>query len=177
MKLRNKFSARFAFAAMLIAFLFARESSAQSLLCRKSHISGFEDLYKKAKKYIGPPTSKVSNMEVFISIKKGVLYLHSNYLYRSAKYPTKLVTSETRDLRLFLWVLIDDQQPSNSEWASFEKAIKNEITVYVDEKVLKSSKFKNLDFSVIKKNLYTMIKLVKPRKSELQVQNKCDLLF
>lgn len=140
---------RFSMLLLFISFLHQR-TFAQTVICLKPGISGFETEYAQAQKFIGSLTSDMENTKIFITLKKSAqgdfLYFHSNYkpLGEQYKYPVKIASNESLDLNYITdhIVNIDERYFSHE----FEQAFKNHIQFYINYKVFYHPTFKNLDF-------------------------------
>jgi hypothetical protein len=104
-------------------------SRAESLLCRRDYIAGFDNLCAYALMRFGPPTSNLADAQVLVSAKKGFLFVYTNYTERPEVHPAKLATNDAG-------VTLDDAiarivylEPAHVNMPLLKKS----ITLYLDK--------------------------------------------
>ena len=123
-----------------------------SMVCRAQQITGFEPEYEVGKLLLGSATSDVSHCKLYITVSRGFLYVHSNYLDTGHDYPVKLAIDEEVDLETIVLNIVYDKPPADfaKAIAAVHQAIEEKIQFYVDKRLIASSRFSKLDFSRVK---------------------------
>jgi hypothetical protein len=137
---------------LVVAFyavnLFSNLSYSQDVVCRLPRINGFDREYSVGNSIVGETTSEMSETKIYMTVSDGSLYVHSNYVTPGYDNPTKLATSEEmgsiEDIAMNIFF---DQQPSFSEFDRMKSLLKNRVEITLDPAVLKSGKYKTIDFS------------------------------
>jgi hypothetical protein len=134
-------------AATLLLLFSCGLVQAQSLVCRLPSIAGFDRAAAKAKKCLKPNTTSVAQTTVFITVENEQLYLHSNYVTRGFKNPTKIATGETNmDLANLAYNLIGTEDSGGMTARAFMQSF-NEMTFIVDQRLFTHARYKHLDFN------------------------------
>jgi hypothetical protein len=120
----------------------------QFLRCTLGNIEGCEKEAKLAYSILGKNTNHISNTKIFITVKDNSLYIHSNFIEAGSDYPTKILTStqinSIDDIALNVFYR---ENPIESEWINLKNALKNDIKIIMNPKVIKRYKinFDNAD--------------------------------
>ncbi len=124
----------------IVILLLSSHSDAETIICRKSEIAGFDHCYEKALKVLGKTnTSDMKKTIIFIFWDKelSIWYIHSNFVTppkNKGYYPTKIVTDETNSIELITQNIIFDghSQPAESVVGEFWDAYENYMQFIVD---------------------------------------------
>jgi hypothetical protein len=97
---------------LVILLLLAAVAVRADVVCRSpGGIEGFAAEYKEAELYIRPDTRSLRDMDVFVTVRKDVLYLHSNYMTRGFDVATKIATESAEfDLLTLLMNLVNSKE-------------------------------------------------------------------
>jgi hypothetical protein len=97
---------------LLILLLLAAVAVRADVVCRSpGGIAGFGAEYKEAELYIRPDTRSLRDMDVFVTVRQDILYLHSNYVTRGFDVATKIATESAEfDLLTLVINLVNSEK-------------------------------------------------------------------
>jgi hypothetical protein len=137
----------------IVAFSFAVatiNSFAQTVICRKQKIGGFESEYNVGHAICSDNTSEIEKTKIYITVQGESIYLQSNFVTPPFDNPTKIATAEVLPLGTYVQNIIYSGDISPSTYEALMRKIENHAEFYLDPKIINSKKFADLDFYSIK---------------------------
>jgi hypothetical protein len=125
--------------------------SQTDVVCRAERIAGYDAEYTTGKSVCGPNTYGISEAKIYLTVKDGDLYVHSNFITPGAEYPTKLASTGETTIENIVMNLIYAGPPSDFQYASMRSTLRSNIEVILDPALLNSSKHGNMDFSGVRR--------------------------
>jgi hypothetical protein len=133
---------RWGFVALCLTAFITAPVFARGVRCTASGIQGFAREAMQAHRYLpDESTSSVENATFYLTIQGEFLYVHTNYKEIGGDYTTKLSTDESTDLGTVVANIAGAFGP--------EERIKRSGSFVVDEGLLSSQKWRDLDFSEV----------------------------
>lgn len=134
----------------LMTILAFTECYAQTTVCRRENIYGFNEEYKIGESLCGELTDNPKRLVLYLTVQDSFLYVHSNYVSTDYNHPTKIATSEKADLETIINTIYNDV-----DFARLKGLIRDNITFNIDFKLINDAKHGYYDFSGASKiNLY-----------------------
>lgn len=96
-----------------------------SVVCHRERISGFEREHDRAKHMLPTATSDSNSIAVFVTMRNGVVYFHSNR--KSSLDPAnvvKIATNETTDLKTLLLNVLPEAEQTETTLDRLHKSTK-----------------------------------------------------
>ena len=114
--------------SFLIA-LFVYSNAANATVCRLPGLNGYEKAADRAKQFLPPETTNVSEMAVYIERDpNGSYYFHSNFRSIGAEHVTKIGGEPTLvDLEAALMNIVFTAMPSVAERASLRRSVLTDV--------------------------------------------------
>ncbi len=131
---------------LLILLLLAALAVRADVVCRSpGGIEGFAAEYKEAERYIRPHTRSLREMDVFVTVRKDILYLHSNYVTRGYDVATKIAT-ESAEFDLFTLVknLVNSRERTSVSEETLASQLGN-VNFYFSADFFRARKFEPLN--------------------------------
>ncbi|MEM7305046.1 MAG: hypothetical protein AAF682_00180 [Planctomycetota bacterium] len=127
-------------------------------------MGGFDREHALAEHVLSPVSADLQEVELFLAVRDGQLYVHSNHRPPRHEYPTKIATREAVDLELLVANIIFDgtDQPTK---AVIEKAVAG-LRVYVDDSLRDSVRYRDLTQEIRERRIPA---IDSPAPSELPV--------
>jgi hypothetical protein len=152
-QLKNSLN-RFLSLSILTLLLTVSAFAQTTLYCAQSDIEGFEEEHKNGNQYVSEDsTTTLSKLEFYATVKDEQLFLQSNYQPATSKFPYKLMTSQNlNDMKVLAGRLLTFAGRHKLP-GGFDSAYSKDAVLYIDIALLKSSKYKDVNFGKIK-NVY-----------------------
>ncbi len=114
-----------------------------SVVCRLSYIAGYIEEAEAAKKFLRPKTSNIEKLDILLCVRRGTLYIHSNFLTSGFNYPTKMTLGSEfcdQDEISFERIILNiiSIEPGPDVEAVMLKALSH-LNLYVDSSVNQSN--------------------------------------
>jgi hypothetical protein len=123
----------------------------REVVCMEYGIDGFREEHQRATNLLSSETSSLSEVEIYITARRDIVYAHSNFLKQGCLYPTKLITNQQRPLEIIAANLVATEQDVDEPYfmSRFWRSMVDEFTFLVEANVVASPKYSFLDFSEI----------------------------
>ena len=115
---------------------------AQTTVCRRENIYGFNEEYKIGESLCGKLTDDAKRLIVYLTVQDSFLYVQSNYVSSDYDYPTKIATTERSDLETIINTIYNDV-----DFSSLPTLIRDYVTFNVDFKLINDSRHGAYDFT------------------------------
>jgi hypothetical protein len=119
---------------------------ADTQVCRIANLNGFDSPAAKAREVLGPPTSSLSSIKVFMTVHNGQLYVQTNYVVPGYGFPSKLAIDEKHPLEEIILNLITDD-PEKLSPKELTRITRENVELFVDRFHLEQSQFSDMDLS------------------------------
>ena len=131
---------------LLILLLLAAVAVRADVVCRSpGGIEGFHAEYREAERYIRPDTRSLRDMDVYVTVRQDILYLHSNYVTRGFDVPTKIATESAEfDLLTLLMNLVGSEKRSGISEETLASQLSS-VRFYVSADFFRATKFEPLN--------------------------------
>src|SRR5947209_1025786 len=123
--------------SFVVVALTALVGSADATVCRLPGLNGYEIAAARAKQYLPPTTSNISEMAVYIERDpNGSFYFHSNFKSEGADHPTKIGGEpDIVDLENALINIVFTEFPSRAEQTALRRAMLKDVKIFVNPDV------------------------------------------
>jgi hypothetical protein len=128
---------------------------AQTVVCTKSKINGFDAEYDVGHRVCGDLTSDMNKAKLYLTQQGNFLYVHSNFLQGGGEFPAKIATSEDVNLETVFLNILSPETQSFSEQTKAMHSLYNDVEVIADPKMINNGNHHSVSFFKIKHLKFT----------------------
>lgn len=123
------------------------------VVCHESAIVGWHEAGVRAAPLVGPDTSSLRRVRVFITARREEVYAHSNFVKPDCHHVTKLATNQPHPLEVLAENLVGTEETFAEPRfrAEFGRAMVEDFTYLIDEPLLLDGRYAFLVFTGLRR--------------------------